>query len=78
MFSTTTALISLAAGEREHGMVLGLNASVGGAARVAAPLVAAALFEHAGIAVPLLVGAALFAICAAGALRMVGRPALVS
>ena len=78
VFSTTTALISLAAGEREQGMVLGLSASVGGAARVGGPLVATALFQHVGIAMPLVVGAALFAICAAGALRVVGRPALAS
>jgi hypothetical protein len=40
--------------------------------------VATALFQHAGIAVPLVLGAALFAICAAGAIRVVGRPALAS
>lgn len=78
VFSTTTALISLAAGDREQGMVLGLSASVGGAARIGAPLLATALFQHAGIAVPLVLGAALFAVCAAGAVRVVGRPALTS
>lgn len=76
VFSTTTALISLTAGEREQGMVLGLSASVGGAARIGAPLLATVLFEHVGIAVPLILGAALFALCAAAALRVVGRPAL--
>jgi multidrug resistance protein len=69
VFATTTALISLAAGEREQGAILGLNASVGSAARIAGPLVATLLFQHAGIAVPLMVGAALFAVCAAGAIR---------
>jgi multidrug resistance protein len=78
VFSTTTALISLAAGEREQGMVLGLSASVGGAARIGAPLLATVLFEHVGIAVPLVLGAALFALCTAAALRVVGRPALAS
>lgn len=78
VFSTTTALISLAVGGHEQGMVLGLSASVGSAARIAGPLVATALFQHAGIAVPLLLGAALFAVCAAGAVRVVGRPALAS
>ena len=78
VFSTTTALISLTAGDREQGMVLGLSASVGSAARIGGPLVATLLFQHAGIAVPLLVGAALFAVCAAGAVRVVGRPALAS
>jgi hypothetical protein len=31
------------------------------------------LFEHVGISVPLIVGAALFALCTAGALRVVAR-----
>ena len=70
VFSTTTALISLTAGDSEQGSVLGLTASVGGAARIVAPVVATLLFQHAGIAVPLLLGAALFAACAAGALRL--------
>jgi multidrug resistance protein len=70
VFATTTALISLAAHEREQGAVLGLNASVGSAARIAGPLVATLLFQHAGIAVPLLLGAVLFALCAAAAVRV--------
>ncbi|MGD9696469.1 MAG: MFS transporter [Thermoleophilia bacterium] len=75
VFSTTTALISLAGGDHEQGMVLGLTASIGSAARIAAPLVATVLFQHVGIAVPLVVGAALFAVCAAGAARVSGHPA---
>jgi multidrug resistance protein len=78
VFSTTTAMISLAAGDREQGLILGLSASVGGAARIAGPLVATLLFQHAGIAVPLLLGAALFALCAAGAIRVPARAALAS
>jgi multidrug resistance protein len=74
VFSTTTALISLAAGEREQGAVLGLSAAIGGAARIAGPIVATVLFQHAGIAVPLLVGAALFALAAAGAVRVRSTP----
>lgn len=74
VFSTTTAMISLAAGEREQGLVLGLSASVGGAARIAGPLVATLLFQHAGIAAPLFLGAAIFALCAVGAVRLAGRP----
>lgn len=70
VFATTTALISLSSGEAEQGTVLGLTASVGGAARIAGPIVATLLFQHAGIAVPLILGAALFALCAAGALRL--------
>jgi multidrug resistance protein len=80
VFSTTTALISLAAGEREQGAVLGLTASVGGGARIAGPVLAMLLFQHVGIAVPLVAGAALFALCAAGAVRIVARrpPAIAS
>lgn len=78
VFSTTTALISLAAGDHEQGMVLGLSASVGGAARIGGPLVATLLFQHAGIAVPLVLGAVLFALCAAAAVRVSARPALAS
>jgi MFS family permease len=78
VFSTTTALISLAAGDHEQGLILGLSASVGGAARIAGPLVATLLFQHAGIAVPLVLGAVLFALCAAGAVRVPARPALAA
>ena len=70
VFATTTTLISLTAGDREQGAVLGLTASIGSAARIAGPLVATLLFQHAGIAVPLVVGAALFALCAAAAIRV--------
>ncbi len=69
VFATTTALISLSAGDDEQGSVLGLTASVGGAARIAGPVLATLLFQHAGIAVPLVLGAVLFALCAAGAIR---------
>jgi multidrug resistance protein len=78
VFSTVTALISLAAADREQGAVLGLTASVGGAARIAGPVVATVLFQHVGIAVPLILGGALFAICAAGALRIAWRPPLTA
>jgi multidrug resistance protein len=78
VFATTTALISLAAGDRDQGAVLGLNAAVSGAGRIAGPIVATLLFQHAGIEVPLLAGAVLFGLCALGAIRVVGRPALAS
>jgi len=79
VFSATTALISLTAGEREQGAVLGLTASVGGAARIAGPVAAMLAFQHLGIAVPLVAGAVLFALCAAAAVRAVGRrPAFTS
>jgi multidrug resistance protein len=74
VFATTTALISLAAHEREQGAVLGLTASVGSAARIAGPVVATLLFQHAGIAVPLVIGAVLFALCAAAAIRVRTSP----
>lgn len=74
VFATTTALISLAAHEREQGVVLGLNASVGSAARIVGPVVATLLFQHAGVAVPLVVGAVLFALCAAAAIRVRTSP----
>jgi MFS transporter, DHA1 family, tetracycline resistance protein len=76
VFSATTALISLSAGERSQGGVLGLTAAIGSGARIVGPVAATFLFQHAGIAVPLVAGAALFALCAAGAVRAVGRPAL--
>jgi MFS transporter, DHA1 family, tetracycline resistance protein len=72
VFATTTALISLAAHHSEQGSVLGLTASVGGAARIAGPVVGTLLFQHAGIAVPLVLGAALFGLCAAWAIRLRG------
>jgi multidrug resistance protein len=70
VFAATTALISLTAGEGEQGTVLGLTASVGGAARIAGPVIGTLLFQHAGIASPLILGAVLFALCAVGALRL--------
>jgi MFS transporter, DHA1 family, tetracycline resistance protein len=69
VFAATTALISLTAGQDEQGSVLGLTASVGGAARIAGPVIGTLLFQHAGIASPLILGAVLFALCAIGALR---------
>jgi multidrug resistance protein len=74
VFATTTALISLAAHEREQGVVLGLNASVGSAARILGPVVAGVLFQHAGVSVPLVVGAVVFALCAAAAVRVRTSP----
>ncbi len=70
VFAATTALISLTAGEAEQGTVLGLTASVGGAARIAGPVIGTLLFQHVGIASPLILGAVLFALCAAGAMRL--------
>ena len=48
VFATTTALISLTAGDREQGAVLGLTASIGSAARIAGPLVGVAALPARG------------------------------
>lgn len=77
-FSLVTALVSLAASDDEQGGVLGVTASTGGLARIGGPLVGTALFQHAGTAAPLLFGAALFAACAAAAMRGAGRPVIAS
>jgi multidrug resistance protein len=76
VFATTTTLISLASGEGEQGTMLGLTASVGAAARIAGPLVGAALFQHVAVAAPLVMGGVLFALCAVAALWMSARPAV--
>lgn len=78
VFATTTALISLAAGAGEQGALLGLNASVGSAARIAAPLAAGALYQHIDIAAPLLVGGALMLLCTLAALRVAPRTAVAA
>lgn len=79
VFATTTALVSLASGAGEQGTMLGLTASVGAGARIAAPLVGNALFQHIDITAPLVVGGGLFAACALGALWVAARrPALAA
>ena len=54
--------------------MLGLTASVGSAARILGPVVATVLFQRAGIAGPLVLGAVLFALCAAAAVRVRTSP----
>lgn len=78
VFATTSALISLSAGEAEQGTVLGLTASVGSAARIAAPLAGTALLQHVAVSAPLVVGGALFALCAVAALWVSARPAFAA
>jgi DHA1 family tetracycline resistance protein-like MFS transporter len=75
VFATVTALTSLAAGDHEQGGALGLVASCGGLARIGGPVVATLLFQHAGVASPLVLGAVLFAGCAVLALTSLDRPA---
>ena len=76
-FPTVSALVSHRAPAEDQGGVLGLLASTGGLARIASPVVATLLFEHVGVAVPYLVGAALFGLSAlialAGGDRLPGR-----
>jgi multidrug resistance protein len=78
VFATTTALVSLSAGEDEQGGALGILASSGGLARIAGPVAALALFGALGPSAPLLMGAALFAGCAVLAIRgLPPRPAAI-
>lgn len=78
VFATTTALISLAAGAGEQGTLLGLTASVGSAARIAAPLAAGALYQHVDLAAPLVVGGVLMLLCTVAALRVAPRTAVAA
>ncbi|MEQ8834720.1 MAG: MFS transporter [Miltoncostaeaceae bacterium] len=78
VFATTTALISLASGAGEQGTLLGLTASVGSAARIAAPLAAGALYQHVDLAAPLLVGGGLMLLCTVAALRVAPRSAVAA
>lgn len=73
VFATTTALISLSARDDEQGMVLGVTASATGLARIGAPLLGGLLFQHVDVSAPMLLGAALFALCALGGAWAVGR-----
>lgn len=74
-FSTVTALISHAGGDREQGGVLGVTASASAAARIVGPLAGGALFEHVAPAAPLAAGAAVTAVCLVAALWAVPRDA---
>ncbi|MCB0881170.1 MAG: MFS transporter [Thermoleophilia bacterium] len=66
-FATVTALISKAGGDHEQGGVLGVTASVSAAARIAGPLLGGVLFDHVAPGAPMAAGAALTALCLAGA-----------
>jgi MFS transporter, DHA1 family, tetracycline resistance protein len=74
VFPTVTSMVSKAVGEADQGGMLGLLASSSGIARVLGPLAAGALFDI-DVPLPYIVGAALFAVCLAIALR---RPAAVA
>jgi multidrug resistance protein len=77
VFPTVTTLVSRAVGDADQGAMLGVVASVSGLARVAGPLAAGAMFEL-SVPLPYLVGAGLFAVCLAIALRGPAREALVT
>lgn len=72
VFPTVTTLVSKRAPEGDQGGVLGLMASTGGLARMTSPILATVLFEHVGVSTPYVLGAALFALCAAYALAGAG------
>jgi multidrug resistance protein len=74
-FASISALISQAATDDEQGGVLGIAASTGGAARIAGPVVAGALFQHVAPGAPLVVGAVIAAGCLLLASLAVPRPA---
>ena len=63
VFATTTALISRAVDADEQGLALGLTASIGGLARIVAPLAATLLFQAVDPGAPMLAGALLFLAC---------------
>ncbi|MFN8110228.1 MAG: MFS transporter [Thermoleophilia bacterium] len=72
-FSTTSALISHAAGDAEQGEVLGLAASTGGVARIFGPVAAGTMFDQFVPGAPLVAGAVLTAVCVAVAVLRVPR-----
>jgi multidrug resistance protein len=74
-FATLSALISHAAPVDAQGGVLGVAASTSGLARVGGPILAGALFQYVDPSAPLVVGAALTAVCVLVATRSVLRPA---
>jgi multidrug resistance protein len=77
VFPTVTTLVSKAVGDADQGAMLGVVASASGLARVAGPLAAGAMFE-ASVPLPYIVGAALFVVCLAIALRGPARQPLAT
>jgi MFS family permease len=75
VFPTVTTLVSKAVGDADQGAMLGVVASASGLARVAGPLAAGAMFQL-SVPLPYIVGAGLFAVCLAIALRGARRPQL--
>ncbi len=70
---SSTSLVAEAAPADRRGEALGYQQSAGAFARIAGPVIAGALFDHAGIGSPYLVGGILF-VAALGAVWSVTRP----
>jgi MFS family permease len=70
---SSTSLVAEAAPPDRRGEALGYQQSAGAFARIAGPIIAGALFDHAGIGSPYLVGGILF-MAALGAVWSVTRP----
>jgi predicted MFS family arabinose efflux permease len=62
LMPTLTSAVAGRARRESRGTVLGFQQSAGGLARVVGPAAGGALFEHAGVAAPYVVGAALAAL----------------
>ena len=77
VFPTVTTLVSRAVGDADQGAMLGVVASVSGLARIFGPLAAGAMFEL-SVPLPYLVGAGLFGVCLAIALRGPARQSLAT
>ncbi len=77
VFPTVTTLVSRAVGDADQGAMLGVVASVSGLARIFGPLAAGAMFEL-SVPLPYLVGAGLFGVCLAIALRGPARQSLAA
>lgn len=78
LFPCTTALITRAV-EKGSGQLLGVQQAYGGSSRILGPLVAGWALERTGLAAPFLLGAAVLAVAAVGALWVkqpqgVGQP----
>ena len=72
LFPSTTALLSRSSSRAEYGTVMGVAQTFGGIARVVAPVVATAVFQHLGIGWPFYVAGGFVAI--AGLLALQVKP----
>ena len=70
LFPSTTALVSRHAASGEYGTVMGVTQFFGGIARVAAPILATAAFQHLGHPAPFYAAAAVVAVVSLLAFRL--------